>query len=81
MTLWEATRAVEGKMGAGRRAEDEQQLGRKKGRVRGVWMVMREAVGRMREFNLTYLSIQTIQTTWSRQRMLKKKQQKIQRKT
>ena len=81
MTLWEATRAVAGR----RREEDEQQLEagrRRKGRLRGVWMVIRGVLaGRMREFNLTCLSTQTMQTTWSKQRMLQKRQQKTQRKT
>ena len=81
MTLWEATRAVGGR----RREEDEQQLEagrRRKGRLRGVWMVIRGVLaGRRREFNLTCLSTQTMQTTWSKQRMLQKKQQKTQQKT
>ena len=80
MTLWAATKAVEERKGAGRRRErDEQQL--KAGRLRGVWMVIRGVLaGRRREFNLTCLSTQTMQTTWSKQRMLQKRQQKLQRK-
>ena len=64
--------------GRGRAGEDGQQL--EAGR-RGVWMVIRGVVvGRMREFNLTCLSIQMMQKIWLKQMILQKFQQKIQQK-